>query len=43
MTAYEVYYVTLKKDYPGLDVGCFIKKPVPIDDLVKELRSELES
>ncbi|MGC2570142.1 MAG: response regulator, partial [Candidatus Nitrosopolaris sp.] len=23
MTAYEVYYETLKKDYPTLNVGCF--------------------
>ena len=43
MTAYEVYYETLKKDYPTLNIGCFIKKPIDIEDLVKELRSELES
>jgi two-component system, OmpR family, response regulator ChvI len=43
MTAYELYYETLKKDYPTLNVGCFIKKPIEIGDLIKELRSELES
>ena len=42
MTAYEVYYETLKKDYPTLNVGCFIKKPIDITDLVKEIKSELE-
>jgi DNA-binding response OmpR family regulator len=43
MTAYEVYYETLKKDYPTLDVGCFIKKPIEPDYLVKRLISELQS
>ena len=42
MTAYEVYYETLKKDYPTINVGCFIKKPIDITDLVKEIKSELE-
>ena len=35
MTAYEVYYETLRKDYPTLKVGCFIKKPIEIEDLSK--------
>jgi CheY-like chemotaxis protein len=26
MTAYEVYYELLKKDFPSLNIGCFIKK-----------------
>jgi DNA-binding response OmpR family regulator len=43
MTAYEVYYETLKKDYPGLNVGCFIKKPIDIDELVSEISVELET
>jgi two-component system response regulator ChvI len=42
MTAYELYYQTLKKGYPDLDIGCFITKPMKIDDLVKKLRSELK-
>ena len=37
MTAYEVYYETLRKDYPTLKVGCFIKKPIEIEDLVREI------
>lgn len=28
MKVHEVYYETLKKDYPTLSVGCFIKKPI---------------
>jgi two-component system, OmpR family, response regulator ChvI len=43
ITAYEVYYNTLKKDFPGLDVGCFIKKPIRIQDLITQIQSELES
>jgi DNA-binding response OmpR family regulator len=42
ITAYEVYYETLKKEFPGLNVGCFISKPIEIKDLVKRIREELE-
>jgi DNA-binding response OmpR family regulator len=41
MTAYELYYEALKKDYPTLDVGCFIQKPTTIDGLVKHVCTEL--
>jgi two-component system catabolic regulation response regulator CreB/two-component system response regulator ChvI len=34
ITAYEIYYETLKKEFPSLDVGCFIKKPIGIEELV---------
>ena len=37
ITAYELYYDSLKKDYPTLDVGCFIQKPTAIDELVKHV------
>jgi two-component system, OmpR family, response regulator ChvI len=43
MTAYEVYYRTLKKDYPTLDIGCFIRKPIKLEELVLELSSQLKS
>ena len=42
ITAYEVYYESLKKEFPGLDVGCFIKKPVVIQDLVKRIKVQLQ-
>jgi hypothetical protein len=42
ITAYEVYYETLKKEFPGLDVGCFIKKPIQIKDLVSRIKEELQ-
>jgi DNA-binding response OmpR family regulator len=41
ITAYELYYDALKKDFPGLDVGCFIKKPISIEDLAAKIREEL--
>ena len=41
MTAYGEYYDTLKKDYPGLDVDWFIRKPINTEELVKEIKSKL--
>ena len=43
ITAYETYYEQLKRDFPKLDVSCFIKKPVRPDDLIRRLIEELES
>lgn len=42
MTAYEVYYETLKKEFPTLNVGCFIKKPIELQELVNRIKRELE-
>jgi two-component system catabolic regulation response regulator CreB/two-component system response regulator ChvI len=41
ITAYEVYYETLKQEFPKIDVGCFIKKPIDANDLVKRVKEEL--
>ncbi len=41
ITAYYAYYNTLKKDYPSLDIEWFIRKPISMDDLVREVRTEL--
>ena len=41
ITAYELYYEALKKDFPKLDVGCFIKKPISIEDLAIKISEEL--
>ena len=41
ITAYELYYEVLKKDFPELDIGCFIKKPISIEDLATKIRKEL--
>jgi CheY-like chemotaxis protein len=41
ITAYELYYEALKKDFPKLDIGCFIKKPISIEALAMKIREEL--
>jgi DNA-binding response OmpR family regulator len=41
MTAYELYYEALKKNYPGLDVGWFIRKPINTYELVRQIKSKL--
>jgi two-component SAPR family response regulator len=41
MTAYELYYEALKKNYPGLDIGWFIRKPISTEQLVREIKSKL--
>ena len=41
ITAYELYYEALKKDFPELDIGCFIKKPISIENLATKIRKEL--
>jgi DNA-binding response OmpR family regulator len=32
----------LREQYPSLSIGCFIRKPVTIEDLVKRVKAELE-
>jgi hypothetical protein len=41
ITAGEVNIEALREAYPNVSLGCFIKKPVSIDYLVKRLRAEL--
>jgi len=41
ITAHEVYYEQLKEEFPKIDVGCFIKKPINADDLIKRIKEEL--
>jgi DNA-binding response OmpR family regulator len=43
ITAYEVYYESLKKEFPGLNVGCFISKPIEMGYLIARIKAELES
>jgi DNA-binding NtrC family response regulator len=42
ITGHEVYYDILKKDFPRLEIGCFIKKPIKTDELVKKIKEELK-
>ncbi len=41
ITAYEIYFETLRKEFPELYDGCFIRKPIKIDDLVIKINEEL--
>ena len=43
MSAAEVNIEALREVYPEVSFGCFIKKPVTIDCLVKRLLAELDS
>ena len=42
VTAGEVNRDAFREIYPKLSLGCFIKKPVTIDQLVKRIRAELD-
>jgi DNA-binding NtrC family response regulator len=43
ITAFEVYYHALREIFPTLEVCCFIRKPIEIDDLVKRINAEIHS
>src|SRR5437660_939932 len=43
VTAYELYYESLKKEYPKLNVDCFISKPFDMNNLVNRIKKELTS
>jgi response regulator RpfG family c-di-GMP phosphodiesterase len=32
----------LKEQYPSLSFGCFIKKPITMEDLVRKVETELD-
>jgi hypothetical protein len=38
-----LYYESLKKEYPKLNVGCFISKPFDMNYLVNKIEKELAS
>jgi DNA-binding response OmpR family regulator len=42
MTSEEIYREALREIYPTLSLGCFLKKPVTIDYLVKRIKAELD-
>ena len=43
ITAYEVYYKSLRELFPTANVDCFIKKPITTDELVERIRTELDA
>ena len=42
VTAYELYYESLRKEYPNLNLGCFISKPFEMNYLVNKIKKELD-
>jgi DNA-binding response OmpR family regulator len=42
ITAGEANIEVLRELYPSRDIGCFIRKPVTIDQLVRRVKAELE-
>ena len=41
ISAYQMNYLALRDQYPGLETDCFIPKPVKVEDLVKRINAEL--
>ncbi len=42
MSAAEVNYEALREIYPSVNFGCFIKKPISLEYLIRRVRAELE-
>ena len=42
MSSAEINHEALREIYPAISVGCFIRKPVTIDYLVKRIMLELD-
>jgi two-component SAPR family response regulator len=42
MSSVEINREVLREIYPALSLGCFIRKPVTMDYLVKRIMSELD-
>jgi FixJ family two-component response regulator len=42
ISAGEMNIGALREQYKSLSLGCFIKKPVTIEDLVRRVKTELE-
>ena len=42
MSAAEVNHEALREIYPAINIGCFIKKPITVEYLVRRVKAELE-
>jgi CheY-like chemotaxis protein len=42
MSAAEVNYEALREIYPSVNFGCFVKKPISLEHLIRSVRNELE-
>ena len=43
LTAFEIYYEEFRKMFPNIDVRAFVRKPVGIAALVKQINSVIET
>ena len=43
LTAFEIYYEEFRKMFPNIDVRAFVRKPVGIAALVKQINAVIES
>jgi CheY-like chemotaxis protein len=41
ITALEIDYDAIRKRFPTLEMECYIKKPIAIDELIKKINKEL--
>ncbi|MGA9150292.1 MAG: hypothetical protein WBZ36_06925 [Candidatus Nitrosopolaris sp.] len=42
MSSAKINREAVREIYPAVSIGCFIRKPVTIDNLVKRIMSELD-
>jgi two-component SAPR family response regulator len=42
VSAGEMNIEALREQYPSLSIGCYIRKPVTIENLVRRVEAELE-
>jgi response regulator RpfG family c-di-GMP phosphodiesterase len=43
ITAYEEYFSEFQETFSNLDIDCFVRKPISIDELVKIVKTKLNS
>ena len=41
VTAYETYFEAFKEIFPDLDIGSFVRKPISIENLAKQIKSRV--
>jgi two-component system, OmpR family, response regulator ChvI len=41
VTAYETYFEAFREIFPDLDIGSFVRKPISIEKLAKQIESKL--
>jgi DNA-binding response OmpR family regulator len=42
MSSGQINQEALRELYPTLSIGCFIRKPITIDELVRRVKAELD-